>query len=257
MKLKDILLKKLDSMLNPKLENRIIGTLLTLGSLLIGVPSVMAYSAVLSVQNGNTTFTAEISNGPDLMLVLLGVICLSVSVYLFVKKQQRENSVNQSKPSEEDVKDRATLMLVLDSINTHELDEGIDRGHLSQFYGPVLHYFYGVEAIAKSSSFVIYDKTLSTLFREFYQSFDAFCSHGVHFRPSSHPNLHRFVKAHEIGDWRKCEEYENSYLADVAQFESNYHKLINHIKHNFSDIDLRETNKTAFEDYKRYNQPLG
>ncbi|WP_122032958.1 hypothetical protein [Aliivibrio sp. EL58] len=254
MTLEDILLKKLDSTLNPKLENRIIGTFLTLGSLLIGVPSVLAYSAVVSVQNGNTTFTAEISNAPDILMILLGVVFLAVAVYIFIRKQRREDLSRVQKLSTQELKDKATIKLILESFNTHELDVSIDRGHYSQFYAPALHYFYGVEGLAESSSFIIHDKQLLTFFRAFYQSFSAFCSHGFYFRQSSHADLHRFIKPHELGDWNQCEKYENSYLSDVTQFEVDYHNLIEHIKINFPDIDLNETNKVAVADYRYHNK---
>ena len=94
MSLKEILLKKLDSLLNPKLENRVILSFLGLGALLVGVPSLLAYTAVLKVDSGSTSFTAEISNGPDMLFVFLGVLCLLIAAYFFAKKQNREEKDN-------------------------------------------------------------------------------------------------------------------------------------------------------------------
>jgi len=94
MNLKDIILKKIDSILNPKLENKVILTLLGLGALLIGVPSFLAFNAVLSIKNGNTSFTAEINNGADLLFVFIGLFCLISAVILFIKKQHRDDLVN-------------------------------------------------------------------------------------------------------------------------------------------------------------------
>ncbi|WP_429072949.1 hypothetical protein [Aeromonas veronii] len=257
MTLKDILLRKLDSTLNPKLENKVIGTFLTLGSLLIGIPSVLAYSAVVSIKKDDTTFSAEISNAPDISMILLGVVFLAVAVCIFLRKQRREDSSKTKMPSTQDLKDKATVKLILESFNTHVLDESINMGHYSQFYGPVLHYFYGVEGLAKSSSFIVYDQQLLTLFSAFHQSFSAFCSHSLYFRQTNNPDLHRFIKPHELGDWKKCEEYENNYLSDVNQFEQDYHNLIDYIKNNYPDINLNETNNVSMADYRHYNQVHG
>ncbi|NBL00864.1 MAG: hypothetical protein EOM50_23290, partial [Erysipelotrichia bacterium] len=73
MELKDILLKKLDSLLNPKVENRLIIGFFTIGSLLVGIPTI---SSAFSVTYKETTVTAELSNSSDIAMVILGVICL-------------------------------------------------------------------------------------------------------------------------------------------------------------------------------------
>lgn len=249
MKLKEILLRKLDSVLNPQLENRIILTFLTLGTLLVGIPSVLAVTAVISLERGDTTFKAEISNGPDMSMIALGTLCLAIALYLFERK--RKQGAEQS--TLEDEQDKKTVRSILVSINTNVIDNAIERGRLLQFYDPVTHYYYGVEGLAKSSSFVLYNEEIRGLFERFYSSFESFISHNAHFRQASHPDLYRFVKLHEIGDWKKHEEYENSYLSDVEEFAEAFHFLIEYVKHKFPDIDLTVTNRAASDDYARCN----
>ncbi len=87
MELKEILLRKLDSILHPKLDNKFILGFLSLGILLVGVPSL---SAAFSIKYGDTTFTAEINNGQNWFFIFLGVICLVVSVYFYNKKLSTE-----------------------------------------------------------------------------------------------------------------------------------------------------------------------
>lgn len=253
MELKEILLRKLDSVLNPKLENRIIRAFLTLGTFLIGTPSVLAISAVLVLKRGDTTFKAEISNGPDISMIVLGILCLGIALYLFERKRRHEENKDAENDTLEDEKDKKTVRSILASINTHVIDNAIERGRLSQFYDPVIHYYYGVEGLAKSSSFVLYNEKIRDLFERFYRSFESFISHGAHFRQASHPDLHRFVKLHEIGDWKKHEEYENSYLSDVEAFAEAFHSLIEFVKRKYPDIDLAVTNRAASDDYASYN----
>lgn len=251
-KLKEILLKKLDSFLNPKLETRIIWTLFTLGAFLVGGPPFIA-AAVLTFKYGDSTFFAEISNGSDILSIILGVLFLVVALYLFERKRKREETQDTEKVSVEDDKDKKTVLSILVSINTKVIDNAIERGRLLQFYDPVLHYYYGVKGLAESSSFMLYNEEIRNLFEHFYRTYKSFISHGAHFTQTSHPDLHRFVKSHEIGDWKKHEEYQNSYLSDVKAFDEAYRLLIGFVKRKYPDIDLAATNRAASDDYARNN----
>jgi hypothetical protein len=99
MKLKEILLRKLDSLLNPKFENKVIISFLSLGSLLVVVPSIIAYTATFSVENEGTSFIAEINNTPDIFITTLGVICLATSVYFNYRKINREDYTEKKENS--------------------------------------------------------------------------------------------------------------------------------------------------------------
>ena len=253
MDLRDILLRKLDSVLNPKLEIRMIISFLTLGIILVGVPSVSAVSAFFSVTHGETTFTAEISNGPDITFIVLGVVCLAVAFYLFECKRKRDELQNLVDVPLTEQKDRKTLLTILESVNTNIVDASIDRGRLLQFYTPVIHYYYGIEGLAKSSSFALYNSEPKRLFEDLSHAFEAFISHGAHFRETPNPDLHRFVKPHELGNWKEYEEYQNSFLADVEEFSTKFCAFIDYVKRVYPDIDLEITNRTASEDYARYN----
>ncbi len=253
MTLKEILLTKLNSLLNPKLESIVIRTFLFLGVFLVGIPSVPAINATISVKNGGSSFIAEINNKTDITLLIIGVICLVVAGYFYFRTI---NIDNKSGSIVEDItvtKDKKTISNILKSINTDALDQAIERGLFSQFYDPVLHYYYGVEGIAKSSSFNIYNKNLKASFNNFYNTFVAFVSHGQHFRETANRNIHRFIKAREVLNWEMRDEYESNYLSDVRAFSIAYITFMTYIKDNYPDINLEETNRIAFEDYKSYN----
>ena len=131
MNLKDILLKKLDSILNPKLENRVILGFISIGTLLIGVPSILAYNAVLSIEAGSTTFTAEISNGPNLIFIGIGFLCLISAALFFYRKQQAEYSNAGAMALEENL---YLIMQYLESrlsLGAAEI-EGSERNKISQ-----------------------------------------------------------------------------------------------------------------------------
>lgn len=254
MNLREILLRKLDSILNPKIENKFIIGFLSLGILLVGVPSILAFTASFSVTNGDTTFNAEISNGPDLTFIIIGVCCLIIAIYFYIRKLKNDESLNKNSNTFLDEKDNTTIIYIMNTINTNVFDEAIERGRYSQFYDPILHYYIGIEGLAKSSAFKIYDDDLSSKFNDFYCAFRAFISHGAHFRQTSHPDLHRMAKAHEVGDWDKHEKHENAYLSDVETFSHAYSKFIGFVKDNYPVINLDDSNKEAQNDYLSYNK---
>lgn len=78
--LKKILLKKLDSFLNPNIEGVLIRTFLSLGTLLVGIPSIVAVRATFKVEKGGATYLAELNNAPDITMISIGVLCLFVAV---------------------------------------------------------------------------------------------------------------------------------------------------------------------------------
>jgi len=253
MTLKEILLIKLNSLLNPKLESIVIRTFLSLGVLLVGVPSLLAVSASFTVESDDATFIAEINNGPEITFIAIGVLCLIVAAFFyfvqFIKEKKQKIIIDDITVT----KDKKTIYDILKSINTNALDQAIERGLFSQFYDPALHYFYGVQGIAESSSFNIYNKDLNEVFNDFYSAFIAFVSHGEHFRETAHRDLHRFIKAHEALNWELRDKYENDYLSDVRSFSVAYSKFMDYVKNNYAYLDIEKTNQLAFEDYKSYN----
>ena len=86
--LKNILLRKLDSFLNPNFENFIIRKFLSLGSGLILIPTIIA-AVKLTLHHGETTFTAEINNSPSLFSMALGVFCILYAAYCFSRKEKK------------------------------------------------------------------------------------------------------------------------------------------------------------------------
>jgi len=252
MELKDILLRKLDSYLNPKIESKVIIGFLSLGGVLVGFPPIIALFVSFSVKNGNTTFAAEINNGQDITVMLIGLFCLAISAYFYNRKLNKDEKSSEGNDNLLQIKDKKTIVSILNSINTNVIDEAIERGKHSLFYDPVHHYCMSIEGLAKLSTFKIYDTNLNNIFNEFDATFRALTSHGSHLKQTANPDIYRLAKAYEIGNTETHEKYENSYLADVNAFESAYNKLITYTKDNYPDIELDATNKKALENYSSY-----
>lgn len=256
-RLSEILLKRIDTFLNPKFENKFIYYLLTFGIGLIGIPAALAYKATLTHEASSTSFMVEVGNSGNALAMTFGVIIVLISCFLFYK-----NNLSAPKPiattckieDEKRKRDIENLSAFMSQINTREMDEFIDRGKYSQIYMRGLHYVEGVLGIISDSSFHIYDETLKAQIEDFGQCFDKATSFGEFFRPVASPNLQRFARDHEFSDIERLEEAERSYLNSIHNLEISYKNLITTVKNKYLEIDINEANRLALEDYASYEK---
>ncbi|EMK3674263.1 hypothetical protein P7M36_23660 [Vibrio parahaemolyticus] len=249
MNIKDILLRKLDSILNPKLENRLILTFLALGAVFVGKPVFLAFQAEFSVTRGDTTVSTEISNNLDFGLIAIGLIFLSISIALYIFKVTREKREQKRAQKK---REQIAIETILEAMLLPAIDEAIDQAELLVFYSPVLHYFHGIESLFNSSSFSVSNPKLNKGFEHFYHSFNDFCSHGLHFKKTYNPDYFRFIKPHEVGDIDDYEKYEAEFKADLRRFRESFKGFIQDIRHEYPDIDIASTNRKALLDYRSY-----
>ena len=140
--LKEILLRKLNSFLNPDVEKRIILGLFSLGAALIVIPLVVTGLSIgISGAGENSTFIAEYRREFSFLNLLPGVLFLALSLIYYERKRSNDHLALSSKLSIEEKNDWVVLKLILESINTHEIDEAIVRGDSYLFYYTVIHYF--------------------------------------------------------------------------------------------------------------------
>ncbi len=257
-KLSDILLKKIDTFLNPKFENKYIYLLLTLGTCLLGGTLVMAYRASIQLENGNTLIV-EVGNSESYLTMILGIIIILISSFLFYKNNLSEripHKVENKRAIEKRKRDVDSLYYFMCQISTIEMDEFIYRGKLSQIHMRGLHYVEGVLGVISDSSFHIYDENLRKQIEEFGEYFDMATSFGEFFRPVAHDRLQRFAKEHEYSDYDRLKEAEKSYLNTIHSLETSYRNLIKTVKNEYFEIEINETNRLAVEDYAYYENKM-
>ncbi|WP_100915954.1 hypothetical protein [Pseudoalteromonas spongiae] len=248
--LKNILLRKLDSFLNPNFENFIIRKFLSLGSGLILIPTIIA-AVKLTLHHGETTFTAEINNSPSLFSMALGVFCILYAAYCFQEKR-KSLKTQQLKQCQLDQQDKKSLLFFLENMSTDVIEQGIERSESGQMYMPVLHYFDGLDELLNSATFKVRDTKLESSISHFYHSFSAYVSHSEIFTDSSHPNLKRIFKDHEVHDPKWLKNKIEVFQADLKAFSESYKTLISDISEKYPEIDFDETNKIALDDYQKY-----
>lgn len=94
MDLKHIFLKKLDSLLNPQFDKKIIWALLTFGFLLIGYQNLINFITSFEFQYKELVLKLSIENGTDIFLKIVGIIFVLIACmfYYLVFVKNRENT---------------------------------------------------------------------------------------------------------------------------------------------------------------------
>jgi predicted nucleotidyltransferase len=83
MNLQDILLKKLDSILNPQFDKKIIWTLLTFGFLLIGYKNIVNFITLFEFKYKNIFLKLSVENETDMFLKVIGIIFVLIACLFY------------------------------------------------------------------------------------------------------------------------------------------------------------------------------
>lgn len=94
--LKEILLTKLNSILNPDFHKKFISGLLFLGTTLAGAPLLTSILGKAKYESPEHSLTLELIQSNNDILILIGATCISLAIILFIK----ERYFNTPKPSE-------------------------------------------------------------------------------------------------------------------------------------------------------------
>jgi hypothetical protein len=81
--LQDILLKKLDSILNPQFDKKIIWTLLTFGFLLIGYKNIVNFITLFEFKYKNIFLKLSVENETDMFLKVIGIIFVLIACLFY------------------------------------------------------------------------------------------------------------------------------------------------------------------------------
>lgn len=107
MTLKDILLEKLNRILNPNFEAKFIRTLLVSGIALIGYQRVVQFASSIEIISRDIYIKLSLSSGVDFLFVIIGCLMICASCYLF---SIRSNKNNESKTNYRSLKKAAPAL---------------------------------------------------------------------------------------------------------------------------------------------------
>lgn len=97
----DILIRKLDRIINPQIENLVIYSILTTGISLVGITSIFTYIGTLAVETKGFSFWVQISNQPELVIILIGFILICIAcILLYIFKIYGRTTLVIESPSD-------------------------------------------------------------------------------------------------------------------------------------------------------------
>lgn len=156
--------------------------------------------------------------------------------------------------SEEQIKhgrDVENLRWLLNTVHFPTIDEHL-RTIPYRIDDKTLTFWEGFRSVAESSLFRLYDDELKKAVSRFYKGWRETVSHGVCYHQASHPSVHIFsnpmdapLSAEQEEHWEKIEKGGRSMAAAKK-------KILKIIEKRYIEIDLQETNKTAWEAYVKY-----
>ncbi|KHM46339.1 hypothetical protein PL71_12305 [Pseudoalteromonas distincta] len=91
MTLKEIVLEKLNRILNPNFEKKFIGTLLVSGIALISYQRVIQFASSIEIISRNIYVKLSLSSGVDILFVIIGCLMVFASCYLFYIRSNERN----------------------------------------------------------------------------------------------------------------------------------------------------------------------
>ena len=143
-------------------------------------------------------------------------------------------------------RDLRFLRDVMSSIHRRTLDRFIERGYAYQVHYDCVYFWHDFDAIVCSCDFRFYDKDLQRLALELHQVWGNAMYHGsIAFGPGRTPGSLVLLPEHL---------WSESYAETVRAMQAAYTKLpcvlkafLDHVHDNFSEIDMDETDRIAWE----------
>ncbi|EGQ8098939.1 hypothetical protein ACEV8A_19010 [Vibrio parahaemolyticus] len=178
-------------------------------------------------------------------LLALGIMGVIVNEWL--DRRQKPDTV-----SVEDISDRKTLEEIFEELHLPTLDLFFHYGKVTMVYTPVLHYFYGLEALVKASKYYVYDHELSEDVDRFYVSLTKALSYGEYFVDTPKDKLLKFDSRRDIYIDTKAKKAHDGFTQAVSDTEAHLRELCKAVRLKFPDFDLNATSRRAMEAYKSY-----
>lgn len=161
------------------------------------------------------------------------------------------NNIKKEKSEIQRDRDIYNLEWIMNQIHIPTMDDFM-VSHPDMIESKVFHYWEGFSAVYNSKLFIIYNKALKALIDEFFNLLRYSLSFGHHYR--SPPNLKASLYGlSELNSPRLEEEQDLILLRkNKSALYGTYEKLIAFINTNYLEIDLKNTNQKAFNEYLSY-----
>lgn len=199
--------------------------------------ALLARYAEISVPNPSPTIGG--------LLLALGIIGVIINEVLDRRPKRVSVSI-------EDHVDKSTLYELFSELHLPTLDQFIYYGRLSMTYTPVLHYFYGLQAVVQASKFHVYDRQLKEDANSLCASLTTALSFGEYFTDTANDKLQKFDSRHDVHADPRARAAHDGFIQAVNDTDTHLRSLCIRVRSKFPDFDMDVTSRQALEAYRRH-----
>lgn len=146
-------------------------------------------------------------------------------------------------------RDIANLKWLLSNIHFPTLDQMIqDLPEL--MYSPALHFWEGFNAIVKNSLFHLYDTDLLSTVKSMHESWDICASNCEQFHMTTNPNIYVFKNPGGAPLTQRQDKIWKTINSARENLQESQQALLRAIRERYLEVDVDETNQTAWQEYK-------
>lgn len=186
--------------------------------------------------------------------ITIGAVLLALGLLGVIANEMLDRWPKKISVSVEDDADKQTLHGLFSELHLPTLDMFIHYGKLSMTYTPVLHYFFGLEAVVQASKYHIHDQSLKMGVERLYASLSKALSYGEHFTDTPNEKLQKFDNRNDVHVDPRAREAHDAFIQAVYDTETHLKALCMAVRSKYPSFDLDATSRHALEDYRRYNQ---
>lgn len=156
---------------------------------------------------------------------------------------------------EQDLADQANLRVLFSEMYLPHIETFIARGKQSQVFGPIIHYYAGIQEFVMSAQYQIHDPDLASKVKSFEKSLREALSYLAYFRETSNPDLQVFdSRVHDIARDSAAADAHEDYLQAIYDTERSLHALCAKVSQRFPGLSFQDTNAAALRNYNHYQQ---
>ena len=231
-------------LIKPKHNQWVVRALITSGLAMLSQPWWVAYV--------NAVF--EVSMDASLGIGVGGwvVLGLGLGIHILNRREEKSQRSKEETLSREKVHDYRILRGLLESIHSPTFDHFIEYGRSSYVFGRIFHFWEGFRHLVERSDYHINDSELKSLVDELYDSWDRSLSFGEYFTETNNSSLYRFLNRAESFDHERMVKAHDDFTTAILRSDKAYRALLGFTRTNYPEIDIDETNETAWKEYTTF-----
>jgi hypothetical protein len=168
------------------------------------------------------------------------------------KSPKRPHEEKEIKPEERKRElDIENISWILSSIHIPTFDNFLDEAP-DYIPGNIFHYAEGYKSIFRSNTFHIYNEEVLNLLQNIYDNWQLLLSFGHRYDNTGSQNIYKFFFPNNTVDAEYARNDMHMLFEKRVDLTENFKELLNNIRTNYLEINLKDTSRIAFEDYLSY-----